>query len=89
MQNILSFEGRIDNYEELMEIISKIIKYLEQSENEDLKLLSEKIKFLSENYELNGQKFHNKIIQEIFGINHEELEGENNDMINKIKHNEK
>ena len=71
MQNILSFEGRIDNYEELMEIISKIIKYLEQSENEDLKLLSEKIKFLAENYELNGQKFHNKIMQEIFGINNE------------------
>ena len=84
IQNILSFEGRIDNYEDLMDIISKLIKYFEENkiENEDIKIIFDKLKFLAENYELYGQQFYNRIIQEIFGINYEEIEeDENNEII--------
>ena len=76
--NILSFEGRISNYEEFMDIISKVIKYLEENKNEEMKTICEKVKFLGENYELNGQKFYNRIIQEVFGINYEDYEEEGN-----------
>ena len=87
IQNILSFEGRINNFGEFMNVISKIIKYLEDSENEDIKILCEKLKFLGENYELNGQKFYNIIMQEIFGINYEEFEDEgNNDNNYELTH---
>ena len=90
IQNILSFEGRIDNYEDLMDIISKLIKYFEENkiENEDIKIIFDKLKFLAENYELYGQQFYNRIIQEIFGINYEEIEEEKNmqnEEINKKK----
>ena len=83
IQNILSFEGRIDNYEDLMGIISKLIKYFEENkiENEDIKIIFDKLKFLAENYELYGQQFYNRIIQEIFGINYEEIEEDGNNEI--------
>ena len=83
IQNILSFEGRIDNYEDLMDIISKLIKYFEENkiENKDIKIIFDKLKFLAENYELYGQQFYNRIIQEIFGINYEEIEEDGNNEI--------
>ena len=61
-----------------MDIISKVIKYLEENENEEMKTICEKLKFLGENYELNGQKFYNRIMQEVFGINYEDYEEEGN-----------
>ena len=81
IQNILSFEGRINNYEEFMQIIFKIIKYLEENENEEIKKLCEKLKYLGDNYELNGQKFDNRIMQEVFGINFEDIKEEENEEI--------
>ena len=78
IQNILTFEGRINNYEEFMDMISKVIKYLEENENEEMKIICEKLKFLWENYELYGQKFYNRIMQEIFGINYEDYQEEGN-----------
>ena len=72
IKNILTFEGRITDYEEFMGIMLQIKKYFEKNENEETKVLYEKIKYLFENYELNGQKFYNKILQEIFGINNED-----------------
>ena len=50
----------------------QIKKYFEKNENEEIKVLYEKLKHFLENYELNGQKFYNKILQEIFGINNED-----------------
>ena len=74
IQDILSFEDRIDNYEEFLKIISELIKYTEKNQNEEIKLICQKLKSHFENYELNGIKFYNRIMQEIFGINYEELE---------------
>ena len=72
IQNILTFEGRITDYEEFMNIMLQMKKYLEKNENMEMKLLYEKLEYLVENYELNGQKFDNRIIQEIFMINNED-----------------
>ena len=66
IKNILTFEGRITDYEEFMGIMLQIKKYFEKNENEEIKVLYEKLKHFLENYELNGQKFYNKILQEIF-----------------------
>ena len=74
IQDILSFGDRIDNYEEFLKIISELIKYTEKNQNEEIKLICQKLKSHFENYELNGIKFYNRIMQEIFGINYEELE---------------
>ena len=72
-----------------MKIYSKLITFLEEDKNEEIKLICEKLKFLGENYELNGQKFYNKKMQEIFGINHKEIEDEGNFDINKENNNHK
>ena len=79
IQNILTFEGRIDNYDEFIKLFSQLINYLENNENEEIKIICEKFKYLMENYELNGIIFYNRIIQEIFGINNEEIEEEGKD----------
>ena len=78
IQNILTFEGRINNYEEFMELISKMVKYLEENENEEMKIICEKLKVIAENYKLYGQQFYNRIMQEIFGINYEDYQEEGN-----------
>ena len=81
IQDILTFEGRIDNYEEFIKLFSQLIDYLDKNENEDIKIICEKFNYLMENYELNGIRFYNRIMQEIFGINNEELEEEGKDEI--------
>ena len=79
--NILNFQGRIQNYEDFMRILNKLILYLNKNENEEIKIICQKLKFLAENYELSGQKYYNKIMQEIFGINYDEFDKETNDDI--------
>ena len=81
IQDILTFEGRIDNYEEFIKLFSQLIDYLDKNENEEIKIICEKFNYLMENYELNGIRFYNRIMQEIFGINNEELEEEGKDEI--------
>ena len=81
IQDILTFEGRIDNYEEFIKLFSQLIDYLDKNEKEEIKIICEKFNYLMENYELNGIRFYNRIMQEIFGINNEELEEEGKDEI--------
>ena len=91
IDNILSFEGRIDNFEEFLKIYSKLIEFLEKEEDkyDEIKLITEKLKFLGENYEINGEIFYNKIMQEILGINNEDIEDKGNDNINIENNNHK
>ena len=82
LQNLISFEGRINDFDEFLDIMRKIKNYIYKSDDKDIKQYYEQLNLLVENYELNGQKFYNKIMQEIFGINYEEEEGDgeyNND----------
>ena len=81
IQDILTFEGRIDNYEEFIKLFSQLIDYLDKNEKEEIKIICEKFNYLMENYELNGIRFYNRIMQEIFGIENEELEEEGKDEI--------
>ena len=70
LQNLITFEGRINDFDEFMEIINKIKNYIYQSDDKDIQQSYEQLCQLIENYEINGQKYYNKIIQEIFGINY-------------------
>jgi hypothetical protein len=72
LQNLISFEGRINDFDEFLDIMRKIKNYIYKSDDKDIKQYYEQLNLLVETYELNGQKFYNKIIQEIFGINYEE-----------------
>jgi hypothetical protein len=76
LQNLISFEGRINDFDEFLDIMRKIKNYIYKSDDKDIKQYYEQLNLLVETYELNGQKFYNKIIQEIFGINYEEEEGD-------------
>ena len=63
--------------------MKKIKNYIYKSDDKDIKQYYEQLNIIVETYELNGQKFYNKIIQEIFGINYEEEgDGEYNIDIN-------
>ena len=84
LQNLISFEGRITDFEEFLEIIKKIKDYIYKSEDKEIQQCYEQLNILVENYVLNGQKYYNKIIQEIFGINYcEEEEFEYNNENNE------
>ena len=80
--NIISFQGRINDFEEFLEVINKIKDYIYKSKDSKILQSYEKLNLLVENYELNGQKYYNKLIQEIFGINYFEDENEDNANIN-------
>ena len=83
LQNLISFEGRINDFDEFLDIMKKIKNYIYKSDDKDIKQYYEQLNIIVETYELNGQKFYNKIIQEIFGINYEEEgDGEYNIDIN-------
>ena len=90
LQNLISFEGRINDFDEFLDIMRKIKNYIYKSDDKDIKQYYEQLNLLVETYELNGQKFYNKIIQEIFGINYEEEEadGEYNNDNNMQEHND-
>jgi len=82
IQNLISFEGRINDFDEFLDIMKKVKNYINKSDDKEIKKYYEQLNILVETYELNGQKFYNKIIQEIFGINYDEEEGDgeyNND----------
>ena len=95
LQNLITFEGRINDFDEFLKVINKIKDFIYKSENEEIKQYYEQLNLLVENYELNSQKFYNRIIQKIFGIkyveedevvynnnNEEDINNENNDVIN-------
>ena len=84
LQNLVTFEGRINDFEEFLAIINKIKDYIYKSNDKEIQQCYEQLNILVENYELNGQKYYNKLIQEIFGINYcEEDEAEYNNENNE------
>ena len=83
LQNLVSFEGRINDFDEFLEIINKIRDYIYKSDDKEIQQYYEHLNILVENYELNGQKYYNKLIQEIFGIVYYDEEAEyNNEIVN-------
>ncbi len=67
--NIITFEGRIQNMEELIAILNEIKKEISESKNNHIKEAYKKLNDLIENYQLNNEKFFNNIMLKIFKIN--------------------
>ncbi len=89
LQNMITFEGRITDFDEFLVIINNIKNYISKSDDKDIQQCYEQLNILVEDYELNGQKYYNKLIQEIFGINYcEEDDAEYNNEIGNDNDNE-
>ena len=66
IMNLINFNGRIENFEEFMNIFEDIKRNLEN--NEKNKVMVEKINNLIKVYKHNDLIYWNKLVQEIFGI---------------------
>jgi DNA repair exonuclease SbcCD ATPase subunit len=67
--NIITFEGRIQNMDELIEILYKIKKEISESKNNKMKEAYKKLNELIDIYKLNNEKYFNNIMLQIFKIN--------------------
>lgn len=67
--NIITFEGRIQNIDELISILNEIKNEINDSKNNKIKEAYKKLNEFIECYQLNNEKAFNNIMLEIFKLN--------------------